>query len=195
MAVPDPGFYQLLSGFMRLDLTINHWIPSIRTPWLTDIMLVITYMGFSLTFAALSISISICLAKRKKALDALFLNISLVLAWALMDLIKLLFGRHRPPGVELTAAGGYSFPSGHAMVSMAFYGFLAFLILNYSRDKRVRWAAAGLYILIFLIGFSRIYLNVHYTSDVLAGFLFGYICLMISIKGLQLVKRKYKVNT
>lgn len=194
MAVTDLGFYKLLNGFISLDLLISHWIPSIQTLWLTRTMLVITYMGFSLTFAALSFLVSIVLIKRRKILEALFLNVNLFSTWVLMSLLKLWFERSRPVGEALTAAGGYSFPSGHAMVSMAFYGFLAFLLLQNNRNKYLRRVAAGLYILILMIGFSRIYLNVHYTSDVLAGFLFGYICLTGSIRGLQLVKQRYKVN-
>ena len=194
MAITDLGFYRLLNSFWRLDQAICHWIPSIQTPWLTNIMLVITYMGFVLTYLVLSPLVSIYLVKKKKILEAVFLNISLISAWVLDDLLKLWFERSRPSGVELTAAAGYSFPSGHAMVSMAFYGFLAFLLLSQGKSKRTRWLAGGLYLLVFIIGFSRIYLNVHYTSDVLAGFLFGYICLISSIKGLQFVKKKYEVN-
>ena len=194
MAITDLGFYRLLNGFWRLDQAIYHWIPSIQTPWLNDIMLVITYMGFVLTYLVLSPIVSIYLVKKKKILEAVFLNISLISAWVLDDLLKLWFERGRPTGLALTAAGGYSFPSGHAMVSMAFYGFLALLLLSQSRSKYTRWLAAGLYLLVFIIGFSRIYLNVHYTSDVLAGFLFGSICLISSIKGLQFVKKKYELN-
>jgi undecaprenyl-diphosphatase len=194
LAVTDLGFYRLLNVFWRLDQTIYHWIPTIRALWLTKIMLAITYVGFALTYLVLSPLISFCLYKQKKILEAVFLNISLISAWALDDLLKFWFERSRPVGVELTAASGYSFPSGHAMVSMAFYGFLAFLLLSQRRSKRTKWLAAGLYILVFLIGFSRIYLNVHYTSDVLAGFLFGFICMISSVKGCLFLKRRYEVK-
>lgn len=173
---------------------IYHWIPTIQTPWITSIMMVITYAGFSLTYLCLSPLVSVYLFYQKKILEAVFLNVSLISAWVADDLLKISFERSRPMGEALTVAAGYSFPSGHAMVSLAFYGFLAFLLLNHSRDKRTRRAAAGLYILVLFIGFSRIYLNVHYTSDVLAGFLFGSIFLVASIKCYQFVKRKYDVN-
>lgn len=194
MAITDLGFYRLLNGFWRLDQAIYHWIPSIQTPWLTNIMLVITYMGFVLTYLVLSPIVSIYLFKKKKILEAVFLNVSLLTAWVADDLLKLWFERSRPLGEELTVASGYSFPSGHAMVSMAFYGFLAFLLLNHSRNRLTGWAAVGLYILVFLIGFSRVYLNVHYTSDVLAGFMFGFIILISSIKGCLFLKRRYGVK-
>jgi len=194
LAITDLGFYRLLNGFWRLDQAIYHWIPSIQTPWLTNIMLVITYMGFVLTYLVLSPIVSIYLFKKKKILEAVFLNVSLLTAWVADDLLKLWFERSRPLGEELTVASGYSFPSGHAMVSMAFYGFLAFLLLNHSRNRLTGWAAVGLYILVFLIGFSRVYLNVHYTSDVLAGFMFGFIILISSIKGCLFLKRRYGVK-
>lgn len=75
---------------------------------------------------------------------------------------------------------GYSFPSGHSMVSMAFYGFLIYLIYNNIKNKYIKWILiCSLSILIILIGISRIYLGVHYTSDVLAGFLISISYLVI----------------
>lgn len=75
---------------------------------------------------------------------------------------------------------GYSFPSGHSMVSMAFYGFLIYLIYNNIKNKYIKWILiCSLSILIILIGISRIYLGVHYTSDVLAGFLLSISYLVI----------------
>lgn len=75
---------------------------------------------------------------------------------------------------------GYSFPSGHSMVSMAFYGFLIYLIYNNIKNKYIKWILiSSLSILIILIGISRIYLGVHYTSDVLAGFLLSISYLVI----------------
>jgi len=194
LTVTDLGFNSLLNAFWKLDLIIYHWIPTIQTPLITSIMMIITYAGFLLTFLSLSPLISFYLFNRQKILQAVFLNISLFSAWAASDLLKLWFERSRPIGEALTAAAGYSFPSGHAMVSTAFYGFMAFLLLNHNQNRWTGWAAVGLCMLIFLIGFSRIYLNVHYTSDVLAGFLFGFICLISSIEGFQFIKRRYGVK-
>ena len=91
--------------------------------------------------------------------------------------------RARPTGFRLITETGYSFPSGHSMVSMAFYGYLIYLIYKNVRNKKLRWAfITGFGLLIFIIGMSRIYLGVHYTSDVFAGFLFSLGYLVVYIK-------------
>ncbi|NLB87665.1 MAG: phosphatase PAP2 family protein [Syntrophomonadaceae bacterium] len=100
-----------------------------------------------------------------------------------MSLLKDFFGRPRPSGEHLTIATGMSFPSGHAMLSMAFYGFVAYLLaqrVNSPQRRKLIWAVAVIFI--FLIGFSRLYLNVHYPTDVIAGFLLGALFLFAFIK-------------
>ncbi len=84
----------------------------------------------------------------------------------------------------------WPFPSGHAMLSLDFYGFLAALLLEYGgRVNKPAWlGAVSLYILVLLIGLSRIYLNIHYLSDVMAGFLFSIIILTLSLKAMKLVQ-------
>ena len=79
---------------------------------------------------------------------------------------------------------GYSFPSGHSIVSMAFYGFLIYLIYKNIQNKYLKWILCIiLSILIILIGISRIYLGVHYASDVIGGFCFsiGYLVIFTKI--------------
>lgn len=192
MALTDLGFYKLLNGFIQLDEMIYQLVQTIHVPWLVNIMLVITYMGFSLTFLFLTAIVSLFLLYRQKVLEAVFLNISLFSAWSLMAILKNWFERSRPVGETLTIAGGYSFPSGHAMLALAFYGFLASLWLSRSDSRQARLGAISLYVLVFLIGLSRIYLNVHYLSDVLAGFIFGFICLTISLRAMKAVKRNWR---
>ncbi|RYG72901.1 phosphatase PAP2 family protein [Lentibacillus lipolyticus] len=97
--------------------------------------------------------------------------------------MKELVERERPSIFIAANAEGYSFPSGHAMIPMVCYGFLAYLISKQLRsDKQavlLQWALA---LLIFLIGISRYVINVHYLTDVLAGFIFGFIFLIILIR-------------
>ena len=85
--------------------------------------------------------------------------------------LKQIVQRPRPTEYRIVNETGYSFPSGHSMVSMAFYGFLIYLIYKYVKNKYLKIGLITfLSILIISIGISRIYLGVHYTSDVMAGF-------------------------
>ena len=108
------------------------------------------------------------------------LIISTVLSFGIKNILR----RPRPDEFRIIEENGYSFPSGHSMVSMAFYGLLIYLIYKRVKNKYLKYGLITLLsIVIILIGLSRIYLGVHYTSDVLAGFLLGisYLIIFISI--------------
>jgi undecaprenyl-diphosphatase len=99
-----------------------------------------------------------------------------------MLLLKTLFQRKRPLSPLLKAAKGLSFPSGHSIMAVTFYGLLLYILLHTINAEWVKWLLAILLIaLIILIGFSRVYLRVHYASDVLAGFIIGLLWLWISL--------------
>ena len=100
----------------------------------------------------------------------------------LNQVLKRILQRPRPTEFRIIEETGYSFPSGHSMVSMAFYGYLIYLIYKYIKNKYVKCISIVLLsILICSIGISRIYLGVHYTSDVLGGFLISVSYLIIYI--------------
>lgn len=100
----------------------------------------------------------------------------------LMFVLKNLFNRPRPLIPLLEPVKGLSFPSGHALMSMSFYGLLIFLVWENVKHRAWKWSLTiALLLLILLIGFTRIYLRVHYFSDVLAGFAAGIIWLSISL--------------
>ena|GEM_PF-98477 len=100
----------------------------------------------------------------------------------LMILMKKLFRRKRPLEPLLKAARGLSFPSGHAIMAVCFYGLLIYFTRHTLTNGFPKTILIGfLVILIFLIGFSRVYLRVHYASDVLAGFIIGILWLWISL--------------
>lgn len=112
----------------------------------------------------------------------------------LMFGLKHLFERHRPSNQLLQAATNYSYPSGHALMSVTFYGLLAYMAWHSVKNKGAKWTIIVLLILwIHIIGFSRIYLRRHYPSDVMAGFATGFLWLVISLKVIrQLEKRSLK---
>lgn len=189
------GYYSAFSKisyfFSNLDLLVHDYVQTINNPWLVKIMIFITYMGFPWTFVILCALISSYLCYQRKILETIFLITTLISSWGIMEGLKYLFARSRPAGEAFTVASGYSFPSGHAMIALAFYGFLAALLLRHGKGSRQAWVKAiALYILVLLIGLSRIYLNVHYLSDIVAGFLFGTIVLAVNLKAMKLVQNR-----
>ena len=104
----------------------------------------------------------------------------------LMILLKQLFQRKRPLSPLLKAAKGLSFPSGHAIMAVTFYGLLVYILQHIIVIDWLKYLLTVLVIgLIILIGFSRVYLRVHYTSDVLGGFIIGLLWLLISLAVLK----------
>ncbi|UJL47579.1 phosphatase PAP2 family protein [Virgibacillus sp. NKC19-16] len=94
-------------------------------------------------------------------------------------LIKEIVERDRPSILEAANAEGYSFPSGHAMISMVCYGLLAyFLVKKLTSSKAIFFTQLFFAFVVFLIGISRYFINVHYLTDVVSGFLFGFLCLI-----------------
>lgn len=113
----------------------------------------------------------------------------------LMFGLKHLFGRQRPLIPLLNEAKGLSFPSGHALMSVTFYGLLIYIIWHSVEDKKLKWALIVFFlILIQLIGFSRIYLRVHYTTDVMAGFATGFLWLVFSLWVLKQIEKYSRKN-
>lgn len=166
-----PGSWE--EKILYFDLAVKQMADNLRHPAVVDFFQVITYLGSPYAFIVISILITLIFWKRKLLKDALWLNITLLAASKLNHYFKNFFARQRPSGEMFTYAAGFSFPSGHAMISAAFYGFLAYLSWKYLPENVGKTAAIFLVVLIFLIGLSRVYLNVHYMSDVIAGFICG----------------------
>ncbi|HEU4471015.1 MAG TPA: phosphatase PAP2 family protein [Flavisolibacter sp.] len=100
----------------------------------------------------------------------------------LMTVLKHLFNRPRPDIPLLFEAKGLSFPSGHALMSVTFYGLLIFMIFRGRMNNGLKWTLIGLLVLlIVIIGLSRVYLRVHYASDVIAGYCMGFLWLVFAI--------------
>lgn len=135
----------------------------------TPIVKIITNLGSAICLITLATMLFIVI-KNKKIGIAIWLN--LIISSILNILLKNILQRPRPTEYRIINETGYSFPSGHSMISMAFYGFIIYLVYKYVKNKYIKYGLIiFLSILIILIGISRIYLGVHYTSDVLAGFM------------------------
>ena len=115
---------------------------------------------------------------------------------SIMFLLKLWFSRPRPLTPLLGPALGYSFPSGHAMSSVTFFGLLIYFIWKKTAlNPGLRYLIISLLVLLIcIIGISRIYLRVHYASDVIAGFCVGLIWLVISINLLDRIEKRNKAK-
>ena len=158
---------------------------------LTPIAKIITFFGSAYWLIGLSVLLLIII-KNKKIGVSIITNLGLA---ALTNfLLKQILQRPRPIGHRIIDESGYSLPSGHSMVSMAFYGFLIYLVYKKVENKHLKsFLIAVLLVLTINIGISRIYLGVHYTSDVIAGFLVAISYLIIyanSIKGLILEDKR-----
>ncbi len=162
--------YKLISTFLISD-------------FVTPIAKFITNFGGAI-FLSIATVMLFLLIKNKKIGLSIISNI--VIITVLNQLLKRILQRPRPTEFRIVEETGYSFPSGHSMVSMAFYGYLIYLIYRYIKNKYVKWTLITiLSILICLIGISRIYLGVHYTSDVLGGFLLSISYLVIYISSIK----------
>jgi membrane-associated phospholipid phosphatase len=173
-----------------IDEAVIQRINLIENGTLDQIMIFVTELGSVWFLSLCTLAAIIALwVKSKDKLGILFLLIGIGGGGALTKLLKHLYGRGRPSiNLEIDAIG-YSFPSGHSMGSLIFYGFIAYLIVRSSRKPLTKWIAifvAGF--LVIWIGFTRIYLGAHYPSDVLAGHLAGTIWLLITILALEWIK-------
>jgi undecaprenyl-diphosphatase len=151
------------------------------------IMLFITFLGKHqfLIPANLFLIIYFIVVKKQNWFSIRVITIA-ISSLVLMLLLKQLFQRKRPLSPLLKAAKGLSFPSGHAIMAVTFYGLLIYILQHTIELEWLNWVVTILIIvLIILIGFSRIYLRVHYASDVLGGFIIGLLWLMISLAVLK----------
>lgn len=179
--------------FREMDRRAEELMAGLRSPGWTAAALAVTAcgsgLGESLVLAALAPVLAFGLRRRAETVLWLF---SLSGAWALNELMKEEFRRVRPEWEHLAEAGGYSFPSGHAMVSLVFYGLPACWLWEHF-CKRGRPLLGGLSVcaislFILLIGSSRIYLGVHYASDVLAGFAAGGVWLAVCMREMRRIE-------
>ena len=156
--------------------------PSVNTVN-NKIMLFITFLGkHQFLIPANLILIFYFLVVKKQTWFSIRVITIAISSLVLMLLLKQLFQRKRPLSPLLKAAKGLSFPSGHAIMAVTFYGLIIYILFHLEINRELKYfLTAVLVLLILLIGFSRVYLRVHYASDVLAGFVIGLLWLFISL--------------
>ncbi len=171
--------------FSVFDNTVYDLISGCITDSMTQFMRFITFCGSEWTITVLTVALPLFVfAFRKKHFYrwSLAAVANIALGALLNQILKYLFVRERPDLLQLIEISGYSFPSGHSMNSTIFYGFFIYIILRNMKHWGKYAIAGALGLLVFLIGISRIYLGVHYASDVLAGFLTGLGWLILFIR-------------
>lgn len=150
----DNGVYNIVSKMICEPMTFVFKTITLLCEYETILLLLLAFFIFM---------------KKKKVAFLIALNSGLCVL--VNQLVKHIFLRTRPVGIALIKQGGYSFPSGHSMIAMAFYGLLIYMIQKskLSKNKKVIFTVL-LSMLVILVGLSRIYLGVHFASDILGGF-------------------------
>ncbi|MCU7667612.1 phosphatase PAP2 family protein [Bacillus thuringiensis] len=170
---------------VAFDNKVIAFIQGLESPVLTTIMKVFTTIGSTKTVTVICLIVMFVLYKVLKQRSECLLFIAAILGSNVLFIsLKMIFQRERPSLYRLIEETGYSFPSGHSTIAFTLYGTILFLLWRYIQ---VRWKRVVLMVLtammILVTGISRIYLGVHYPSDILAGFLIAgfWITLIIGI--------------
>jgi undecaprenyl-diphosphatase len=155
------------------DTQISMFLYNMRTPLLTSIMKFISFIGMDgIIFFSIIIPIFFYLKRRKH--EAVLFTIMIVMGSLIDFLLKLVTQRPRPTFAPLVIENSFSFPSGHSMNSFIFFTTVAYFVYHFTHKKKTSLLAfVASAIIILSVGISRIYLGVHYPSDVLGGYLAG----------------------
>jgi undecaprenyl-diphosphatase len=168
---------------MPWEISMINLIGQLRNPTPDSFMVFATQLGSGTFIIISSILIILMLIISKKFNCAWIIAISLLGQEIISSLIKHLVARARPDILtHLVQADGYSFPSGHSLAAAVFYGLLAYLLTQSIKKPVYRY---GIWILAFglivLVGFSRIYLGVHWPTDILGGILLGFLWIFLVV--------------
>lgn len=196
------GFFAFIARSIHLhtissfDNPIIDVVQGAQAPWLTSVMKTFTTIGSTTTVALLALVTLALLLWKKHRAQALLFVVALAGTGILNQVLKFIFKRERPDFDRLIDIGGYSFPSGHTMMAFSLYTILAYIIW---RNLRNVWSRMGITILaifmIVMIAVSRIYLGVHFPSDVVAGMLASAVWLFASIAVYQHYQRKRNTSS
>jgi undecaprenyl-diphosphatase len=160
-------------NFQGIDVAVNLWTPTIQSPILTFFAEGIAVVFDTTSLVIISIVISGILFLKKHKLEGLFLLGAMGGDALIVSILKALDHVARPANA-IVADTGFSYPSGHSAGVVVFMGILAYFAWRHLRNTRARVGiGVGLGVLVGAVGFDRIYLNVHWLSDVIGGWLFG----------------------
>jgi membrane-associated phospholipid phosphatase len=182
------------------DQRVADWLHGRATDPFTDVFRAFTWTGNGGFLAVVVLLAAFLLWRRRFVTDALFVVLAFAGAEVITFGMKQGFRRERPFFEDpLATASSFSFPSGHSLVSLAVYGSIALVVARHARSRRVAATALGVAaVWILAIGFSRLYLGVHFLSDVIAGFAAGaawLALLYIALEGGSRYTSRYRAST
>lgn len=178
----------------KLDTAVFNYLKEHVSERNNDIMEVFTFLGTHQFLIPANLSlIAYFLFIKKHRWYSIKVPAIALSSLGLMFLLKGLFDRERPSIPLLFHAKGLSFPSGHALMSVTFYGLLIYMIFKSVKNPSLKWTLIGLLIiLIMIIGMSRVYLRVHYATDVIAGYCIGFLWLVFTVWMLNKIEKHSK---
>ncbi|HEV7651199.1 MAG TPA: phosphatase PAP2 family protein [Actinophytocola sp.] len=182
LALAAAGLTAALGGLVAPDTAVRDWFVERRSPTLTAVLTGFTTIGSSAVLASLALGITVWLGATRHRDEALLVAGTTAGALILWPLLKNLVARARPDDAHLVLVNSWAYPSGHSLTSTAVLGVLAVLAYRRvrSRPARVAIAVSGV-ALIGAVGVSRVYLGVHWPTDVLAGWLVGALWLAVCL--------------
>ncbi len=166
------------SGVYHIDQAVNLWFRTERFPGLTILFIAVTDIGGPIGMGVIAVIISVLLVRKERA-SAVYMVVTSLGGLLLNVGLKLLYARARPDfATAIAVAQGRSFPSGHAMGSFIVLGAIAYLLLRQNFTWKLKSILLAIIVtLILLVGLSRVYLGVHWSSDIIAGWCAGIVWL------------------
>jgi undecaprenyl-diphosphatase len=182
----------VLENENRFDQVVFGWIAPMINPATTSVMKAITFFGSSpFLFPAYVLLILYFLFWKKERWFSLEIAAIGIAGTILLFSLKSVFHRHRPPNQLVQTVNSFSFPSGHAFSAFTFFGLLIYILWKHQMNPVLRLLLTALFFLIACaIALSRVYLRVHYPSDVVAGFCLCVVWLGTSFGLFQVFRKK-----
>jgi undecaprenyl-diphosphatase len=182
LAAAAAGLTATFGALVAFDDATRDWLVERRSPGLTAVMTACTTIGSSPVLATLAFGIAVWLGVTRRRREALLVGGTTVGALVLSPLLKNIIERARPGDAHLVLVNSWAFPSGHSLTSTAVLGVLTVLASSHLTHRPARAAVVALGVLLIVaVGVSRIYLGVHWPTDVLAGWLIGALWLALCL--------------